>query len=128
MLTTKSPYLLTHFSPVRSRLSPKWHPVRWRSAQAKAALVVYNKAVAPTQVGVVLAKKGKSSELGAMLDALVKLQEGTDLVSIITPERTFVDYTVVGFDYDRKRENGVDQAAGKPFLAGSSAGQTGIHQ
>ena len=82
-------------------------PVEKRAG--KSGFVVYNKAVAPTQVGVVLAKKGKSSELGAMLDALIKLQEGTDLVSIITPERTFVDYTVVGFDYDRKRENGVDR-------------------
>ena len=77
--------------------------------EGKSGFVVYNKAVAPTEVGVVLAKTGKGEALGAMLDALVKLQQGTDLVSIVTPERTFVDYTIAGFDYDRKRENGVDR-------------------
>lgn len=75
----------------------------------KGGFVVYNKSLAPTEVGVVLAKTGTSDELGALLDALGKLRDGVDLVSIITPERTFIDYTLVGFDYERKRENGVDR-------------------
>ncbi|MDD4700733.1 MAG: hypothetical protein PHI96_00775 [Desulfovibrio sp.] len=75
----------------------------------QSGFVVYNKALAPTAVGVILAQTGKSDVLKAMLDALIKLHEGTDLVSIVTPERTFIDYTLVGFDYDRKGDNGVDR-------------------
>ena len=51
----------------------------------------------------------KSDELAAFLTALDKLAESTDLVSIVTPEKTFLDYNLVSYDYDRKAENGVDR-------------------
>ena len=56
-----------------------------------------------------LGRTGKSDELAAFLTALDKLAESTDLVSIVTPEKTFLDYNLVSYDYDRKAENGVDR-------------------
>ena len=73
----------------------------------KGSFADYNKIASPTAVSVVLGRTGKSDELAAFLTALDKLAESTDLVSIVTPEKTFLDYNLVSYDYDRKAENGV---------------------
>lgn len=75
----------------------------------KGSFADYNKLASPTAVSVVLGRTGKSDELAAFLTALDKLAESTDLVSIVTPEKTFLDYNLVSYDYDRKAENGVDR-------------------
>ena len=72
----------------------------------KGSFADYNKIASPTAVSVVLGRTGKSDELAAFLTALDKLAESTDLVSIVTPEKTFLDYNLVSYDYDRKAENG----------------------
>ena len=75
----------------------------------KGQFAAYNKASGPDTVSLVLARTGKSSELSAMLDALHKLKNGTELVSIVTPEKTFLDYSLEAFDYTRSSESGVDR-------------------
>lgn len=75
----------------------------------KGSFADYNKVASPTAISVVLGRTGKSDELAAFLTALDKLAESTDLVSIVTPEKTFLDYNLVSYDYDRKAENGVDR-------------------
>lgn len=75
----------------------------------KGSFADYNKVASPTTVSVVLGRTGKSDELAAFLTSLDKLADSTDLVSIVTPEKTFLDYNLVSYDYDRKAENGVDR-------------------
>lgn len=75
----------------------------------KGSFADYNKVASPTAVSVVLGCTGKSDELAAFLTSLDKLADSTDLVSIVTPEKTFLDYNLVSYDYDRKAENGVDR-------------------
>lgn len=75
----------------------------------KGSFADYNKVASPTALTVVLGRTGKSDELAAFLTALDKLADGTDLVSIVTPEKTFLDYNLVSYDYDRQAENGVDR-------------------
>lgn len=75
----------------------------------KGSFADYNKVASPAALTVVLGRTGKSDELAAFLTALDKLAESTDLVSIVTPEKTFLDYNLVSYDYDRRAENGVDR-------------------
>ena len=75
----------------------------------KGGFVDYNKSGSPANVGVILAKSGSPDELTALIDALDRLVESTELVSIITPEKTFIDFSLASYDYDRKTENGVDR-------------------
>lgn len=75
----------------------------------KGSFADYNKVVSPTQVGVILARTGTTAELSAVLEALDALVAGTDLVSVVTPEKEFMDYSLTSYDYDRKNENGVDR-------------------
>ena len=75
----------------------------------RGGFVDYNKSASPANVGVILAKTGSPSELTALITALDELVASTKLVSIVTPEKTFLDYSLSTYDYDRKTENGVDR-------------------
>lgn len=69
----------------------------------------YNKSASPDIVNVALGKTGKPSELTALLDALQQLRDSVDLVSVVTPEKTFLDYSLEAFDYQRSASAGVDR-------------------
>lgn len=69
----------------------------------------YNKVDSPGTVGVVLGITGNSEVLGSTLEALEKLKSSTDLVSIVTPEKTLLDYTLESYDYQRSADSGVDR-------------------
>ena len=69
----------------------------------------YNKVDSPGTVGVVLGVTGNSETLGLTLKALEKLKSSTDLVSIVTPEKTLLDYTLESYDYQRSADSGVDR-------------------
>ena len=75
----------------------------------KGQFADYNKALQPRALGVVLTRSGTSDALSGVLEKLDALVESTDLLSLVTPEKTFVDYTLTSYDYDRKVENGVDR-------------------
>ena len=79
------------------------HPVEPNSFFA------YNKVDSPGTVGLVLGLTGDSGTLGSMLAALESLKSGTKLVSIVTPEKTLLDYTLESYDYQRSVESGVDR-------------------
>lgn len=69
----------------------------------------YNKSASPDIVNVALGKTGKSAELTALLDALQQLRDSVDLVSVVTPEKTFLDYSLESYDYQRSASAGVDR-------------------
>lgn len=67
----------------------------------------YNKLNTPFNVNVALAISGDSQKLQTFIDALEKLHNSTDLVSVVTPEKTFSSASIVGLNYSRKREDGM---------------------
>ena len=69
----------------------------------------YNKSASPDIVNVALGKTGKPTELTALLDALQQLRDSVDLVSVVTPEKTFLDYSLEAYDYQRSASAGVDR-------------------
>lgn len=75
----------------------------------KGSFADYNKVASPISVGLILARSGPSDELAQTLNALDRLVESTELLSVVTPEKTFLDFNLASYDYDRKAENGVDR-------------------
>ena len=75
----------------------------------KGKFVNYNKTIAAKRVSVRLGKSGNPSELTSYLDAIDKLVAGTDLVSVVTPEKTYLDVNAVRYDFDRGTESGADR-------------------
>lgn len=75
----------------------------------RGKFVNYNKTVAAERITVRLGKTGNPTDLSAYLEALKKLCAGTDLVSVVTPEKTYVDVNATRYDYDRTTETGVDR-------------------
>lgn len=71
--------------------------------------VDYNKTIAGKRIVVRLGKTGKPTDLEGYLDALEKLCDGTDLMSVVTPEKTYTDVNAVRYDYDRTTETGTDR-------------------
>ena len=69
----------------------------------------YNKSASPDIVNVALGKTGKPSELTALLETLQQLRDSVDLVSVVTPEKTFTDYSLEAYDYQRSASAGVDR-------------------
>ncbi len=69
----------------------------------------YNKSASPDIVNVALGKTGKPSELTALLETLQQLRDSVDLVSVVTPEKTFLDYSLEAYDYQRSASAGVDR-------------------
>lgn len=75
----------------------------------QGSFATYNKIASPTALSVTLARTGRATQLGAMLDQLDALVEGTDLISVITPGRTYVDYSLESYDYSRTTDTGADR-------------------
>ena len=75
----------------------------------KGKFVNYNKTIAAKQIMVRLGKTGSPMDLSAYLDAIDKLVAGTDLVSVVTPEKNYLDVNAVRYDFDRNSESGVDR-------------------
>ena len=69
----------------------------------------YNKTVSPARSTVVLGYTGPALMRSAMLRRCESLLKGTELVSIVTPDRTFVNMGVVAVDHSYNAANGVDR-------------------
>ena len=69
----------------------------------------YNKVFSPITADVTLGVSGDSRILKATLTKLDSLLAGTDLVSIVTPEKTFKDYALESYSYSRRTEDGYDR-------------------
>ena len=75
----------------------------------RGGFVSYNKTVSARKLTIRLGKSGKPTDLTAYLDALDSLCSGTDLVSVVTPEKTYLDMNAVRYDFDRSAELGTDR-------------------
>ena len=69
----------------------------------------YNKQIAPTRSTVVLGYTGSSLVRSAIIKKCEALISGTDLVSIVTPDRTLLDMSLVAMDYSYRAEHGIDR-------------------
>ena len=69
----------------------------------------YNKQIAPTRSTVVLGYTGPSLVRSAIIKKCEALIAGTDLVSIVTPDRTLLDMSLVAMDYSYRAEHGIDR-------------------
>ena len=52
--------------------------------------------------------KGTHDEIMSALTRLEVISEGTDLITIITPDNVYSDFNIVKFQYSRKVEDGID--------------------
>ncbi len=73
----------------------------------EGSFATYNKVATPLEVNVTLGIQGDDSTLQDALDTLTTLQAGTQLVSLVTPNAEYPDLNLEGFNYSRKRENGL---------------------
>lgn len=73
------------------------------------SFAAYNKQISPARATVVLGYTGSSAVRASILKTCQSLMAGTDLVSIVTPDRTLVDMSLVAMDYTYRAENGVDR-------------------
>lgn len=69
----------------------------------------YNKVQSPGAVSVTVGLTGGAIDRASVLLALEELVQSTDLLSIVTPEKTYTDYNLESYDYTRVAEEGVDR-------------------
>lgn len=69
----------------------------------------YNKVQSPGTINVTVALTGGAMERSAVVDRLQELVASTELLSIVTPEKTYTDYALESFDYVRTVEDGLDR-------------------
>ena len=67
----------------------------------------YNKVNTPSEFAVSLGIQGDDAALQAALDTLTTLQAGTQLVNLVTPNAEYTSLNLEGFNYRRRREDGL---------------------
>lgn len=67
----------------------------------------YNKLGSPLEINVTLGFAGTDTELQDALDTLATLQAGTQLIGLVTPNAEYQSLNLEGYNYTRKRENGL---------------------
>jgi hypothetical protein len=66
----------------------------------------YNKVRRPYEARVPMAKGGPSAEREAFLRVTEDLIDSTDLYTVVTPERTYLNANVIGYSYSRRSQEG----------------------
>ncbi len=79
-----------------------------QSPVENGSFVSYNKTTSPVTIGLQVAIKGTHDEIMSALTRLEVISEGTDLITIITPDNVYSDFNIVKFQYSRKVEDGLD--------------------
>lgn len=79
-----------------------------QSPTEEGGFVSYNKTSSPAVIGLQVAIQGTHDEIMEALTGLELLAEGTDLITLITPDNVYDGYNVVKFQYSRKVEDGLD--------------------
>lgn len=74
----------------------------------EASFASYNLAVTPMEIKCVLAKQGMPEDLTVFADALIQYAQGTDLLSIVTPEREYENMKLLSVSFGRSAETGTD--------------------
>lgn len=70
--------------------------------------VSYNKTISPCTLNVTLSKRGTPEYLAAFVTALLNYANGTDLLSVVTPEQEYKSMNLTSVSFDRAAENGTD--------------------
>ena len=73
------------------------------------SFAVYNKTIAPTRVQVAMSRTGRSAIRALILERLEELKAGTELISVVTPDRVLEGYSLTSFDYGYQSADGVDR-------------------
>lgn len=66
----------------------------------------YNKVAMPGETRVTVTKGGTAAVRQAFLNTLDALVESTDIVTVLTPDESFLDRNLVRYDYSRSAESG----------------------
>ena len=72
-----------------------------QSPVENGSFVSYNKTTSPVTIGLQVAIKGTHDEIMSALTRLEVISEGTDLITIITPDNVYSDFNIVKFQYSR---------------------------
>ena len=72
----------------------------------KGGFVSYNKVATPAETRVTMIKGGSDAERSAFLDALDSVIEDTELYSVVTADKAFLDRNLVRYEYRRTAESG----------------------
>jgi hypothetical protein len=72
------------------------------------AFASYNKVHSPYDATLRLSKGGKEADRIAFLAAIEKAGEGTDLYTIVTPEKTYTNANIVQIGYERRADSGAN--------------------
>lgn len=66
----------------------------------------YNKVELPASPLVTLCLTGSENDRRSFLDAIDQATKSTDLYSVVTPEVTYIDYTIERYNYQRRANRG----------------------
>lgn len=66
----------------------------------------YNKVEMPFECRVTMAKSGSNDERQAFLDKCEELVKSLDLYTVVTPEKSYLNANIVGYDYARQATRG----------------------
>lgn len=72
----------------------------------KGSFASYNKVEQPASPIVTLCLSGSESNRRTFLEAIDKAVKSTDLYSVVTPEVTYIDYSVERYNYSRRSSKG----------------------
>lgn len=74
--------------------------------QEEGGFQTYNKVTTPGEVRLTVTKGGAPADRIDFLRTVEEIVASTDLFSIVTPERAFLDFNFTQYDYRRSAENG----------------------
>ena len=72
----------------------------------RGSFAAYNKVETPAAPQVVLCMQGSEKNRRTFLEAIDKAVKSTDLYSVVTPEVTYIDYSIERYNYSRRSSKG----------------------
>lgn len=73
----------------------------------KGSFADYNKVASPLDINVTLAVEGKDAELQEALETMDEFADGTDLVTLVTPNAIYADLNLETYSYKRSSADGI---------------------
>ena len=74
----------------------------------EGSFATYNKAEMPATSNVTLNVAGSENDRRYVLESIDKAVKSTDLFSVVTPEKTYIDYAIDRYSYSRKAASGIN--------------------
>lgn len=82
------------------------HPVEPGTSGPSVGFEAYNRVQQPINIRMTLACQGKNMTRSAFVQTLIGLREGTEIVTIATPDTTYQNMVLKGFGYKKSAERG----------------------